>query len=620
MMRTSRRSLIFGMSLLLATPSVSLAVAGAANAAETSTSVRSGAVVATPKMGTQPKSQVSAAASWGTKPRTARNPVVPEQCGTNITLVLDASGSIGGNNNNVRNAARSFLDSLKDTGSQGRVLDFATGVRQTAPMSLITGSSLSGGGIHDDALNAYYRNGQKGVPITGRSWHYRGSGNPTSTRRYTGPFNASSNNERQYTNWQAALEESSGQGTELVVFITDGDPSAATSNGKSNQGLDAPPHVPDYLIKLDRNDGQDYSFWKGINAANDLKASGRNPRVLAVGVGKALSNNTSLNRLKAVAGPDVYDGTGSFDINVDDVTTVRDFNRLGESLKKVATELCSPSVTITKLAQTADSAQYVPTQGWDMTVSPSVPSGTYTWTQPDKGDPPGPKTLTTNSNGQAQFQWEPSGSVTSTAQISETVKNGYTFNSASCRRLDDGVPSNDPPFVNGSATFTSKSFDIPVGPEAIVTCEYRNSFDYAPGISLTKRAADDPVRGNANGWDETYTFEVKNTGNAPLNGVAVSDSKCQSISGPTGDTNLDGWLDQSETWTYTCTRKISHPTTDQDITEPNTADVIAVDPNKTLVSATAQVSVSVKTPAIKVDKVATRPDGTLIGPTDEVPA
>ncbi|MCH9816155.1 MAG: DUF11 domain-containing protein [Actinomycetia bacterium] len=405
-----------------------------------------------------------------------------------------------------------------------------------------------------------------------------------------------------------------------MVFITDGDPSAATSNGKSNQGIDPPPHVPDYLIKLDRSDGQDYSFWKGINAANDLKSSGRNPRLLAVGVGKALNNSSSLNRLKAVAGPDVYDGNGDFDINVDDVTTVRDFNKLGESLKKVATELCSPSVTITKLAQTADSAQYVPAAGWDMRVNPTVPSGTYTWTQPDKGDPPGPKTLSTDNNGQAQFQWEPSGSVTSTAQISETSRSGYTFNSASCRRLDDGVPSNDPPFVNGSATFTSKDFNIPVGPEAIVTCEYRNSFNYAPGISLTKRATDDPVRGNANGWNQTYTFEVKNTGNAPLNGVAVSDSKCQSISGPSGDTNQDGWLDQAETWTYTCARKISHPTTDQDVTAPNTADVIAVDPNKTPVSATAQVSVSVKTPAIKVDKVAKRPNGTVIDPTDEIPA
>ena len=555
-------------------------------------------------------------ASIGNQPATDTNPLVPDECGINITVVLDASGSIGRNNDRVRDAARTFLDALKDTGSSGRVVDFASTARETAPMTLITSGSLTGNGVHDQALNRYYEFGSSGgAGPSGQHRSYR-SGDPTSERSY----GRQSSGSPQYTNWQEALEQSAGSATNLVVFITDGDPTAVTSNGRSNGSMPEPFPGSDVKLIGTRGQFEKYALYKAINASNGLKAGGNGPRVLAIGVGAALQNSGSQQRLKDISGPDVYTGVGDFDLNRDDVALVRSFDDLAQALRKVATELCSPSVTITKLAQSAGDAQYSAAQGWDMTVLPTVPSGTYTWTQPDRGDPPGAKTVSTNANGQAQFQWEPTGRITSTAAVSEAGKQGWNFDRAECRRLDEGIPSNQPPFSNGIATFNQADFNIPVGPDSIVSCKYYNSFDYQPGIQITKAAVDDPVRGNAAGWNETYRFEVTNTGNTPLSQVTPTDPQCQSITGPTGDTNGDARLDIGETWTYVCTSFIQRQTTDQALSQTNTVTVTGVDPPGTLVTDTATVTVGIKTPAIAIQKSAKRPDGTPINDGDQVPA
>src|SRR5436305_3421889 len=75
--------------------------------------------------------------------------------------------------------------------------------------------------------------------------------------------------------------------------------------------------------------------------------------------------------------------------------------------------------------------------------------------------------------------------------------------------------------------------------------------DYcSESISVTKTG---PQYVNA-GDQATYTINVYNTtGFEALDGLVVSDDKCSPLSGPTGDTNDDGKLDQDETWTYTCT-------------------------------------------------------------------
>src|SRR5690606_6017099 len=48
-----------------------------------------------------------------------------------------------------------------------------------------------------------------------------------------------------------------------------------------------------------------------------------------------------------------------------------------------------------------------------------------------------------------------------------------------------------------------------------------------------------------------YTFTVTNEGNVSLSSVSVTDPMIAAITGPTGDTDADGELDVTETWTYT---------------------------------------------------------------------
>ena len=410
------------------------------------------------------------------------NPTIEKKCGANITLVLDASGSIGNNSSDVEGAANAFLEALKDTGSSGRVLDFATAARQTAPMTLITSGSLASGGVHRQALNSYYEFGQSGGAGPAPNTRITLGGNPTADGSYQNP-----QNRPQFTNWQEALNESEGSGTELVVFITDGDPTAATSNGLSNGSgsLQMPEPFAGSGTRLVGSGGdfEKYAFYKGVNAANALKESGS--RMLTVGVGSALSNRASLDRLKAISGPRVYDSSQSsdFDINSYDVALVPNFAALGQSLRNVATELCSSSLTITKRAQTPDSVSFDPSPGWEFTVNPTVPGGTYVWTQPVSGGvAPGARSITTNVVGQAQFQWKPNGPLPSEVSVSETIQQGWSFKRAECRRLDDGTPSNDPPFSDGLATFDEKDFTVPFGADSTVTCDYYNSFDYQPAI------------------------------------------------------------------------------------------------------------------------------------------
>ena len=85
--------------------------------------------------------------------------------------------------------------------------------------------------------------------------------------------------------------------------------------------------------------------------------------------------------------------------------------------------------------------------------------------------------------------------------------------------------------------------------------------------------------------DETisYTFTVTNEGNVSLSFVEVTDPLIATISGPTGDTDGDGELDVTETWTYTGIYAISQDDIDAGQVV-NQATAKANDPMGNLVS------------------------------------
>lgn len=79
-----------------------------------------------------------------------------------------------------------------------------------------------------------------------------------------------------------------------------------------------------------------------------------------------------------------------------------------------------------------------------------------------------------------------------------------------------------------------------------------------PLIHVTKVPS--PLALSAGGGMVTYTNKVTNPGAVPLSNVLLADDKCSPVQFISGDTNGDGKLDTTETWTYTCKSKLTKTT------------------------------------------------------------
>ena len=359
---------------------------------------------------------------------------------------------------------------------------------------------------------------------------------------------------------------------ELVVYITDGDPTAYDFGQPGDPIL-----APNVAFNTARGSATATTIDRAVEEANVIKNAGT--RMLAVGVGSALNNAQSRTRLTQISGPLVVrDGDiGSItSLNQIDVALVNDFDKLAQFLRSVVSELCSPSLSIRKLAQSSASSSYDPAPGWDITVTPDVAGGTYRWILPDTdaaqrplcGNPTNPndqapRTCRTDGTGLANFQWEPNpeDSLTS-AVVAETLQPEFTAgrpgvnNDWKCTlKNNDGTEESAQGDFSGQGRPT---FTLAVDPQQIITCNIYNSFIYSPGIDLVK--VDSPVQVHGGlgdpGSKVISTFTVRNTGNASLSNVELTDDKCTPVYG-SGDTGGDGILDPAEIWTYTCDR-LSH--------------------------------------------------------------
>jgi len=89
----------------------------------------------------------------------------------------------------------------------------------------------------------------------------------------------------------------------------------------------------------------------------------------------------------------------------------------------------------------------------------------------------------------------------------------------------------------------------PSGPDVTATTTANVTVN-TPLITVIKTPSIQTV---ASGGTATFTITVTNPGSVPLNNIQVVDPQCSTLTGPVGDTNSDGILQTTETWTYTCT-------------------------------------------------------------------
>ena len=109
----------------------------------------------------------------------------------------------------------------------------------------------------------------------------------------------------------------------------------------------------------------------------------------------------------------------------------------------------------------------------------------------------------------------------------------------------------------------------------------------------------------------TFTITLDNTGNVSLTGLTITDALLQGATprtlttGPTyasGDTDIDGAIDPTETWTYTATYAVTQANIDDGSTFSNTA---TFDTTQTSAATSNAATTTVtQTPALTIDKTA----------------
>ena len=249
---------------------------------------------------------------------------IKSRCGGRITLLLDASGSIGGAHaeSQVRNAAIGFINAFKGTPSDISIVKFGTTASMTYPAT---------GGQYFSVLD----------PAA-----------PAITSAVNA-VNAITFPPTNLTNWEDGIywtyRNAGGSyplQSELVVFVTDGDPNVIR-NPPANWYDNWNPSAP----------------WRLTTATEKARLEAENSkateykRMVGIAVGLAANSAASVARMKTIVGNTEWNGTVNADgsINVGNAANADlfvapggDFSKLGSVLKAVAAGECGGTVTIQK--------------------------------------------------------------------------------------------------------------------------------------------------------------------------------------------------------------------------------------------------------------------------------
>lgn len=372
-------------------------------------------------------------ASGGVWQQSRDNPVLPAQCGLDVALVLDLSGSVtSADLTKLKSAATTITNSLVGTQSRAALFSFSTGspaLNATANYPALVSVSTQ---AQADTFTSRWSN-----------WTSNGG-----------------------TNWDRALATvaQAAPTYDVVVVITDGNPTYY----QAGEG-------PGNYTRLREMEN-------AIFSANAVKAEGS--RILAVGVGAGVTDTTTASNLAAISGPTKYSSTGSGNATTADYFQESSYANAAAAVRAMALGNCASSVSVTKMI--------VPNTTTDETVTGATPApaGWTFGTTVSAGTVAEPTKATANDGtGTINFPITlPAGVTSTTATIAETQQSGYqlvTQNGlrAVCKRQDTGAAVT---VTNDQNSDTGFSVNVPA--ETGVSCTvYNRAPDERASITLEKQ-------------------------------------------------------------------------------------------------------------------------------------
>lgn len=324
------------------------------------------------------------------------NNALPQSCGLDVVLALDASFGVGPDAAAVKQTATDLIASFQDTNTRVGIVSFASTTHEDQP--------------------EWYR------PLTLDTAAQQVVNNNPHTLAYTISKYTTGGN----TNWESAwklINKSFADGAaalpsrdvpKVVVFLSDGAP-----NWNDAMQATDPAPANDAYGRLDHT-----VVDNAVTLANTFKAASVKNHVLAVGIGSELvpvggvlpdEGQRRLDMLKRisqytspeiVASETLTDPVAGVDFHAatTDVLLQADPTTVSAKLGQIATQVCGASLSVTQHGQSASSPTYAGQAGWNNTVSWT--SGQATYTLPVGGSGTSVPTQASDAGGTTVYQWD----------------------------------------------------------------------------------------------------------------------------------------------------------------------------------------------------------------------
>lgn len=373
------------------------------------------------------------------------NPQLPAKCGLSVAIVLDLSNSLKDSHVGAsKNAAISVVDSLRGTPSSIGVFTFATFAPDgtNTAVSKTSVSTTAGANSVTGAIN-----GIKRVPENVGG-----------------------------TNWDAALRQIPQGQYDIVLFVTDGNPTAyGTPHAYGN--FSTPRNNTDFGSTFN-----DIDLSAAVTASDALKRSG------AFVMGLAVGNAVNDNNISAITG--TRSGTDYFKI--------ADYNQLAATLAGIALKDCQGTVSIVKQVRDLD-GNLAPSAGWTF--------------HGRAGDNTTPGSAVTQSDGTVNFKVNDLVSVSRTVQFTETQQPGYALETQGAKNakcVNNATGQNVPVTNSGDLGFT-----VAIKRQDAVSCEVINKM--LPPVPIITKTSDPKSGAEVKPGDTIkYTLSFKNEGFFPI--------------------------------------------------------------------------------------------------------